>query len=123
MLRGQRIVVDTINNRAVDVRAARRRDDHFLGAAFDVLAGRFAGPEQAGAFEHDVDTELAPRQLGGIAFGEHLDTITVHNDIVAVDLDRARKIAVGCVVARQVRVGVCVAQVVQGDNVVVSRTT
>ncbi len=42
----QRVMVDAVNDRAVNVLAARGRQDDFLRAAVDVLAGGVAGAEQ-----------------------------------------------------------------------------
>jgi hypothetical protein len=37
--------------------------------------------EQAGAFEHHVDAELAPGQLGRIAFGADADAVAVDDHV------------------------------------------
>src|SRR5690606_33405818 len=98
------------------VAAARRRDQDLFGAALQMRAGfRFAG-EQAGALEYDVHAEIAPGQLGGIALGEHPDPVPIDDHRVAFDLDVAREFAVRCVIPRQVRVGLRIAQVVQRDD-------
>ena len=59
---------------------------------------------------------VAPRQLGGIALREHLDAIAVDDHRVAVDRDLARELAVRGVVARQMRVGLGAAEIVDGDD-------
>ena len=53
------------------------------------LAGLGLAGEQARALEHDVDAQLAPGQLGRIAFGQHLDAVAVDDQRVAVDLHLA----------------------------------
>ena len=109
-------VVDAVHDRRVDVLAAGRGDDHLLRAALEVRRGLLLGREEAGALEHDVDAERRPRQLGGIALREHLDAVAVDHHRVAVDLDRARELAVRRVVAGQVRVGLRAAQIVDRDD-------
>ena len=66
--------------------------------------------------EDDVDAERAPRQLGRVALREHLDAVAVDDHRVAVDLDLARELAVRGVVARQVRVRLRAAEVVDRDD-------
>src|SRR5438552_619223 len=61
----------------------------------------------------DMVAERARRRS---ALGEHPDAITVHCQVVAVDLDLAGESAVHGVVARQVRIGLRVAQVVERDD-------
>ncbi|MOA19390.1 hypothetical protein D3C78_1397680 [compost metagenome] len=79
-------------------------------------AGLFLGGEEAGAFQHDVDLQVAPGQFGRVAVGQHADLVAVDDHEVAVDFDGARELAVGGVVARQVRVRLGIAQVVDGDD-------
>ncbi len=114
-------MIDAVDDGLLDAGAARRRNDDFLRAAVDVLAGRFGGAEQARALEHHVHPEVAPRQLGRITLREHLDPVAVDDDVAAVDVDLAVELAVCRVVARQVRVGLGVAQVVEGDDVELAR--
>src|SRR5690606_15785051 len=112
----QHAVVDAVHDGGVDVLAAGGRDDDLLGAALQVRAGLFLGGEEAGALEHHVDLQLAPGQLGRVAIGQHADLVAVDHHVVAVDLDGAGELAVGGVVARQVRVGLGIAQIVDGDD-------
>ncbi len=72
--------------------------------------------EQAGALEHDIDTELAPGQLGRIALGADADAVAIDHQRIAVDLDRAGEVAVGGVVAGQMGVGLGIAEIVDGDD-------
>ena len=73
--------------------------------------------EDAGALEHDVDAEVAPRQRRRVLLGEDLD-------LAAVDDDRARRRrvdvavvgAVGRVVLEQERVHLGVDEVVDRDD-------
>ena len=71
-----------------------------------VLAG-----EDAGAFQNDVDAELAPGQLGEVALGQHLDRRQrlagrgADVERVALELGLAGEAAMHAVVAEQVRVG------------------
>ena len=123
MLGRKRVAVYAINKGAIDVRTAGCRDNYLLRATFDVLAGGLARPEQPGTLEHDIHAQFAPRQLGRVAFREDLDAITINDDVIAIDLDGARERAMRRVVTRQVGVRVRIAQIIQSDNVEVSRTT
>jgi hypothetical protein len=79
--------------------------------------------EQAGALQHHVHAKLAPRQLGRIALAGHGDAVTVHDDGAVGDLHRARELAVGGVVARQVAENLGVAKVVDRDHLHLIGTT
>jgi hypothetical protein len=78
--------------------------------------GFFLGGEETRAFEHDVDTQLAPGNQGRVALGEDADAVAIDEHIVAIDGDDAGKLAVHRVVARQMGVRLGVAQVVDGDD-------
>ena len=69
-----------------------------------------------------VDAELAPRQLRRIALRDHADTVAVHDHRIAVDAHLALEAAVRGVVARQMGIGIGIAQVVDGDDLNCART-
>ena len=99
-----------------DVRALRgRRDDHLLGSAFEVLGRALAVGEEAGGLDHHVGAELAPGQVGGVALGEHLDTVAVDDDRVALGFDLPLVAAVGGVVVQEVGQRLRVGDVVDRD--------
>jgi hypothetical protein len=112
----QHVVVHAVDHGCVHVLLARRRNHDFLRATGQVQAGLGFAGEQAGAFEHEVHAELAPRQLGRIAFGKYADAVAVHDQGIALDLHLAAKLAVHGVVAREVGVRLRVAQVIQRDD-------
>jgi hypothetical protein len=114
-------VVHAVDDGAVHVVAARRGDQHALGAAGEMRAGLGLAGEDAGALEHHVDAQLAPGQLGRIALGEHADAVAIDHHRVAIDRDGAVELAVRGVVARQVRIGVRVAQVVDRHDLDLAR--
>src|SRR5204862_3140847 len=60
--------------------------------------------------------EILPRQLRRIALRTNADTIAVHDEVIAFDFDLARKLAVHGVIAREMRVGLGVAEIVQSDE-------
>ena len=68
----------------------RRGDDDLLGATLvDVLARALVGVgEEAGRLDDDVDAEVLPRQLAGVALGEGLDDLAVDRDALVGDLTR-----------------------------------
>ena len=99
----------------------RSADDDFLGARFDVtVVAGFAvgGPltENAGAFQNDVDAQVAPRQLGRVAFGHRLDLLAVDGQIFVVVADFAGETAVDAVVLQQGRQRFVVGQVVDAHD-------
>ncbi len=109
-------MVDAENDCRVDIFAARCGDDDFLGAAFDVGAGFFLGGEETGAFQHDVNAQLAPWQFGRITLRQYLDAIAIDDDEVAVDCHGTWKLAVGSIVLGQVRIGFWIAEVIDGND-------
>src|SRR5688572_3719158 len=111
----QRVVIDAVDDGRVDaVRGCR--DDDLLRPAREVLAGLLLVGKQAGALEHDIGPELAPGQLRRVALRQHADAVAVHHQVVAIHGDLAGERAMGRVVARQVRVGVRVTEVVDPDD-------
>ncbi len=115
MVLRQRVVIDAVDDR--EVSAGRRgRDDDALGAALQVQSRLVAGGEDAGAFERDVDAELAVRQLRRVLDGGDLDRSGADVDRVAIDRDRAGEAAVHRIVAKQVGVGLDRAEIVDGDD-------
>ena len=66
-------------------------DDDLLGAGGDVLPGVLRLGEAAGRLDDDVDAEVAPGEVGGVALFEDLDGLAVDDDVVAVELDARRR--------------------------------
>ena len=65
------VVVDADDERGVGP-LRRGRHDHPGGAGIEVLAGLVPVGEEAGGLDHDVDLEVAPGQLLGVAHLQHL---------------------------------------------------
>ena len=63
-------------------------------------------------FDHDLDAQVLPRELGRILLGQHFDRLAVDDQIAFLGLDRAVEFSVGRIVFEQVRIGVDVEQVV-----------
>src|SRR4029077_11972845 len=112
----QLVVVDADDDGAVDILLARRRDDHFLRSGHQMRGCLFLAGEQASAFQHHIHFEILPGQLGGVALRAHLDAVTVHHHSLALHGHRAGKFPVHRVVARQVRIGLRVAKIVDRDE-------
>ena len=81
VFRGEGFVVD-VEDDGLEVFARRSGDDDFAGASVDVGHRFVFGGVEAGAFENDVDAELAPRQILSLRFG-------IDGDFFAIDDDRA----------------------------------
>jgi len=81
-----------------------------------VRRGLVALGEQAGRFDHDIDTEVLPRQLRRVAFRTNLDVVAIDDQVAACHADRARKLAVRGVVLGQVGIGLGIAEIVDRDD-------
>ena len=88
-----------------------------LGAGRQVRGGLVAGGEDAGAFERDVDAEVLPGKLGRVLDRGDLELLLADGDGIAVNLHLMREAAVHAVVAKQVRIGLDRAEIVDGDHV------
>ncbi len=108
-------LVDAHAQRHVD--AVGRRADHDLARAGAQMQRRLvARGEQAGRFDHDVDLEFLPRQLGRIALREHAEGVAVEHDLIALGLDLMLERAVHRVMLEQMREGLGVGDVVDRDD-------
>ena len=86
-----------------------------------MFAGRFFGSENTGAFQHHVDLQIAPGQVGGIALGENFDAFAdfrfgAQIDPILTAAHGAGKMSVVRIVAQQMRVGFDRSQIVDGDE-------
>src|SRR3546814_18106837 len=74
-------VVHAVNNGGIDVFTAGGGNNDFLGAAFKVSAGFFLAGEEARAFQHDVNAQLAPWQSRRVAIGQNADLVVVADPV------------------------------------------
>ena len=81
-----------------------------------MLLGTLTIREETGAFERDLDAIGGVRKLGRIAFGRHLDMLSIDDDGVALGLDVARELAVDAIVLEQPGVGLGVGEIVDADQ-------
>ena len=93
-----------------------RRDHDLLGSGRQVLLGRGALGEAAGALEHQLHPEVLPGEILGFFDGRHREGLAVHDEPVALDLHRAGETAVDGVVLEQVGQRLGVGDVVDGDE-------
>ena len=121
LLRVERLVVDPVDERLVGT-AARRRDDHERCAAIEVEPGLVPVVEHTGRLDHDVDTELAPRNVGRVALAQHLECVGADLDAGFRGADLVRQRAHHRVVLQQVRHRVERPEVVHRDEVDVGAT-
>ena len=87
----------------------------FLAPAVRCLAASLRFVKKPGRLEHDVDAEVAPSEVRGVALLHDLDRLAVDDEAVVVELDRARVRPEDRVVAQQVRQRGVVREVVDGD--------
>ena len=103
-------MVDTINNRRIDILAAGGRDNHFLGTTAQMRRRFLFGREETGTFQYHVHIHFAPRQLCRVPLREYLDLVARaaigNNQRIAFDDDGAGKLAVRGVIARQMGIGI-----------------
>jgi len=109
-------VVDAEDHGRIDVITARRGNQHLAGTARQMRARLGLAREESRALEDDVDAELPPRQLGRIALREHADTIAVDDHRVALNAHLTVEATMSGVVSRQMRIGVGIAEIVDGDD-------
>ena len=114
------VEVDPEHDRDVGV-GGRGGDHDLLGPTREVDGGLLAGGEQAGRLDHDVDSELLPRQRGGVALGEHPELLPVDLQRAVERAHRARVGTEDRVVLEQMRKRLRIGQVVDGDPLDVGR--
>ena len=113
------VVVDPEHDRHVWILRGRG-DDDLRGAGVEVGRGPVAVGEEAGRLDHDVDAEVAPRQLLRIALGEKLELLAADGDLAVADLDVLLELAQDRVVLEQVRHRFGVPEVIRRDHIEVA---
>ena len=97
------------------VLAGRGQDDLF-GTCVNVLLGGFFGQEQAGGFDHHVNTHVGPFQVGRVTLLRQADLFAIDHQSTVVYGDVALEAAVHRVKLQHVGQIVGFQQVVDGDN-------
>ena len=78
--------------------------------------GFVARGEQSRRFDNDLHAKFAPRQLGRIAFGQHLQRLAVEKNSPALSFDLMTERPVDRIVFEQMRERGRVGNVVDGDD-------
>ncbi|MCY1242423.1 hypothetical protein D9M72_553830 [compost metagenome] len=81
-----KLVVDAHHDGDVLVRS-RGGDQDLLGAGVEVLLGGSGLGEEAGGLDDDVNAQLSPGEVRGVALGENLNDVAVDDDVAVLDLD------------------------------------
>ncbi len=115
MILRQLVMVDAVNDGQVDIGAGGGNENLFR-ACLQMLGGGVALGEDACAFEGDIDTEVAPGQVGRVAFRGHLDRTAAEVDGVAVNRYSAGIAAMHAVILQKMGVGFDRTQVIDADN-------
>ena len=110
-------VVHAMHHGGHGLRRRRRGQDHVRGTGLNVLLQAVLAGEHAGAFQHQVDAEVGPRQVRRVAFGERRDPPAVDQQCPVRGGDRTRVAAVDGVVFEEVGQVVDVGDVVDRDEV------
>ena len=104
-----------------EVRVGRGRgDDDLARAGLKVLLGAVALREEAGRLDDDVDAEVAPRKVRGIALGEELDLVSADRDRAVAELDGDGELPEHGVVLEEMGHRLRVAEIVRRDDLEVA---
>src|SRR6266508_236443 len=109
------LVVDTEHDRHIRA-LGRRRDDHLLGAAVQMLRGPVAIGEEAGRLDYHVYAEIAPGEAAGVALRQDLDLLALDGDRPVACAHVLAELSQDGVVLEQVRHRGRVAEVVRRDD-------
>ena len=117
LVAAQQAVVDAVDDGRVDVGVRGLREHHPPRATPEVLRRAFARGEGAGAFEHQVHAVPPPVQPVQRLDRAHRDLAAVDHERAGVRLDLSREAPVRGVVAREIRHGLEVRELVDRDHV------
>jgi hypothetical protein len=81
-----------------------------------MLLDRGAVTEDAGALEDNIDAQLAPGKVGGVALGHVLDLLAVDDEVAVAGRDLALEGAVGRIILQQVGHNIDIGQVVDSNE-------
>ena len=109
--------VHAVHHDGNGLRLRRSRHDHVRGTGPNMLLELFARREDPGALQHEVDTQLAPRQLGRVTLGERRDPVAVDDQLARRGAHVMVVAPVDAVVLEQVRQIVRVGDVVDCHEV------
>ncbi len=109
------LLVDAVNYRQIGI-CCRGRDEHFLGACFQVCGGFFLGCKEAGAFQRNVDAEFFPGKFRRVAFCRDFDRTTADIHARLGGFDFAGEGAMHAVIFQHVGVGFHASQIVDGND-------
>jgi len=108
----EHMVVHAVHDRRVDVFGTGCGNHHLFRTGGEVCGGLRLAREEAGALENHLHAEFTPGQLRRIALRDHPDPVAVDDHVIAVDVHLTREFAVCGVIARQMRIRLRVAQIV-----------
>ena len=77
----EHIVVDAVHDGRIDLVTRGSGNDDFLRAGLEMRRGLVLRREKTRALEHDVNAELAPRQVRRIALGANRDAVAVDDEV------------------------------------------
>jgi hypothetical protein len=115
-------VVEVVVDAEHEVRVGRlgafggRGEDDLLRSGLQMALGVGARTELAGRFDHDVDAEVRPWEVGGVALRERADLEVSGLDDAVLGGDRAREATVDRVVGEEVGERGSVGDIVDGDD-------
>ena len=114
------IIVDAQHNGKI-LALCRRGDNDLLCAALKVAGGPARVGEDAGGFNDNVHTVIAPGYAGGVTLGNDLDLFAVDGETVFQGLHLAGEAPVGAVIFQEMGVGFGVGQVIDRHDLKVFR--
>ena len=103
-------------NTTVLITLRRCRDDHLACTGFEVQARLLLARKDTGRFHNHIDAEGTPWEVRRIAFSRNVDGRTVDNQVSTGNFNRSVETSVDAVKLQQVRKGVDISQVINGNN-------
>src|SRR6202022_3967229 len=101
LLRIINVVVDSDAKRGVGILCRRGNQDAFRTCLADVQLGLVASGEKPSRFQDNIDGQLTPREVSGVALLENLNLVGADDDVLLVVADFAVEFAVNRVPLEQ----------------------
>src|SRR4029077_718219 len=100
-----------------DVRVFRGgADQHSFRSRLQMQLGLVTVGKETCRFEHDIDVQFFPRQIGRIALLQDLNFVTAHDDVLVIVTNLTVEFAVHRIPFEQMRQSVCVSEIVDGED-------
>ena len=112
----QNVVVVAVNDRRINVRDGRVRQEQMLGAGGEMCLGGCFIEKGTGAFKKQIDVQIAPREFSRIGFIDDSNLVVADIQIIPLKPERIGETAMGGVVAGEIGKGFDIGQFVDGND-------